>query len=171
MQAGPSSRSVSSGAPPRPPNAPHFPAVPTAAEEPLAAIGFEARHDHSGRHVERRQHVSRSWIDASQFALVVFPGAVPEIAIDPGDAGDEAVRFDRAKDRAGLRIDAMDLPLAIVPHPERSFGPGEARVAAAGGCRNRREHTAGPRVDLLDAILGDLVEVLAVEGRAGVSGD
>jgi hypothetical protein len=30
---------------------------------------------------------------------------------------------------------------------------------------------AGLRIDLLDAILGDLKQVLAVEGRSGVRGD
>jgi hypothetical protein len=44
------------------------------------------------------------------------------------------------------------------------------RVAAAGG-RRIVASPAGARVDLLDAILGDLEKVLAVEGRARVRGD
>ena len=65
----------------------------------------------------------------------------------------------------------MDLPRPILPHPERPFRPGEAGVAAAAWCRDRGEHTAGLRVDLLDAILGDLKQVLTVEGRSGMGCD
>jgi hypothetical protein len=65
----------------------------------------------------------------------------------------------------------MDLPLPTLPHPERPLGPREPRVAAAAGRRNRGEHTAGLRIDLLDAILGDLKQVLAVEGRSCIRGD
>ena len=64
----------------------------------------------------------------------------------------------------------MDLPVPILPHPERPFGPGEPRVTAA-GCGNRDEHTAALRIDLLDAILGELKQVLAVEGRSRMRGD
>jgi hypothetical protein len=59
----------------------------------------------------------------------------------------------------------MDLPAPMLPHPERPFGPREPRVTAAAGRRDRGEYTAGLRIDLLDAILGDLKQVLAVEGR------
>ena len=69
------------------------------------------------------------------------------------------------------RIDLMDLPAPILPHPERPFGPREPRVTAAAGRRDRGEHAAGLRIDLLDAILGDLKQVLAVEGRPGMRGD
>ena len=65
----------------------------------------------------------------------------------------------------------MDLPVPILPHPERAFGPGEPRVTAAAGRRNRGEHEAGLRIDLLDAILGELIQILAVEGRSGMRGD
>ena len=53
----------------------------------------------------------------------------------------------------------MDLPVPSLPHPERSFGPREPRVATAARRRDRREHTASLRVDLLDAIFGDLKQV------------
>jgi hypothetical protein len=53
----------------------------------------------------------------------------------------------------------MDLPVPILPHPERPFGPREPRVTAAAGRRDRGEHTAGLRIDLLDAILGELKQV------------
>src|SRR5262249_49788417 len=65
----------------------------------------------------------------------------------------------------------MDFSLAILPDPERPFGPGEPRVAAAAERGNGGEHAAGRRVDLLDAILGDLKQVLAVEGRSGMRRD
>src|SRR6202043_3910907 len=89
----------------------------------------------------------------------------------PGNPGDEAVRLDGAKSRPGLGIDLMDLPVAILPHPERPFGPREPRVSAAAGRRDRREHTTGLRIDLLDAILRDLKQVLTVEGRSCMRGD
>jgi hypothetical protein len=96
---------------------------------------------------------------------------VPELAVDPGDPGDDALGLDGAKNRACLGIDLMDLPAPMLPHPERPFGPCEPRVTAAAGRRDRREHTTGLRIDLLDAILGDLIQVLAVEGRACMRGD
>src|SRR5262245_17791420 len=60
----------------------------------------------------------------------------------------------------------MDLPVPILPDPERPLGPRESRVTAAAGCRDRGEHTAGLRIDLLDATVGDLKQMLAVEGRS-----
>src|SRR2546430_6901007 len=83
---------------------------------------------------------------------------MPQLAVDPGDPGDDAVALDGAENRPCLGIDLMDLPAPMLPHPERPFGPREARVTAAARRRDRREHTAGLRVDLLDAILGDRSE-------------
>ena len=57
------------------------------------------------------------------------------------------------------------------PTQSDPFGPREPGVTAAAGRRDRGEHTAGLRIDLLDAILGDLKQVLAVEGRSGMRGD
>ena len=93
-----------------------------------------------GRHLEPLQHLARFGIDSPQIALVAFPGAVPELAVDPGHPGDEAVGLDGAKNRPGLRIDLVDLPAPMLPHPERPFGPGEPGVAAAAGRGDRREH-------------------------------
>src|SRR5262249_57636913 len=103
-------------------------------------------------------------------ALLAFPGAVPQLSVDPGAPGDETVGFDRAKNRPGLRIDLIDLPVAIVSHPERPFGPREPRVTAAARRRDRGEHMAGLRIDLLDAILGELKQMLTVEGRSCMPG-
>src|SRR5438874_9384296 len=154
-----------------PADGPHLPARSSSAEELIAAIGLEPRHAHSGRHVEPLQDLSGSRIDSPQIALVTFPGAVPELAVDPGDPGDEAVGLDGAKNRPCLGIDLMDLAAPILPHPERAFGPREPRVTAAAGRRDRGEHTAGLRIDLLDAVLGELKQVLAVEGRSCMRGD
>src|SRR6185503_20352875 len=106
-----------------------------------------------------------------QIALVTLPRGVPQLAVHPGDAGDKAVGFDRAKDLSGVWIDLMDLPVAILSDPECPFGPCEPRVASAAGCWNGREHTAGLRIDLLDPILGQLKQVRAVEGRSRMRGD
>src|SRR5205814_5214509 len=108
---------------------------------------------------------------APQIARVAFPGAMPELAIDPGDPGDDAVALDGAKNCSCLGIDLMDLPLPMLAHPERPFRPSKPGVAAAAGGRDGGEHAAGLRVDLLDAILGDLKQVLPVEGRSCVRGD
>src|SRR5262249_60491994 len=105
-----------------------------------------------------------------QVALVAFPSAVPELAVDPGDAVNHAVGFDGAKNGSRFGIDLMDLPASVLPHPERPFRPREPRVTAAAGRRDRREHTACLRIDLLDAILGDLKQVLAVEGSSCMRG-
>src|SRR5262245_54307751 len=78
---------------------PNFAATPAAAEEPVGAVGLQPRHAHARRHLEPFQHLTRARIDAPQLALVAFPGAVPEPAIDPGDPGDVAVGLDGAQDR------------------------------------------------------------------------
>ena len=65
----------------------------------------------------------------------------------------------------------MDLPVPVLSHPECPFGPGEPRVTAATRRRDRGDYTAALRIDLLDAILGELKKILAVEGRSSVSGD
>src|SRR5262249_1000737 len=106
-----------------------------------------------------------------QLALLGFPGAVPQRALDPGDAGDEAVAVDAAQDLAGFGIDLVNLAVAILADPQRALGPGQAGGTALARCRNRRGHFAPRRVDLLDAALGDLEQVPAVEGRARMGGD
>src|SRR5713101_2527024 len=102
---------------PRPPDGSHFPAASAAAEERVAAVGLEAPHGHAGRHVKLFQNLAGLRIDSAQFAFLGFPGAVPKLAFHPGDAGDEAIRLDGAKDRAGLRIDLMDLAIAMLSDP------------------------------------------------------
>src|SRR6185312_8148426 len=118
-------------APFRPANGAHLAGVAAAAEELIGAVGFEARYGGAGRHLDLLQHFSGLRIDAPQIALVAFPGAVALLAIDAGDAGDDAVGLDGAQHLAGLRVDLVNLPLPMVAHPERTFGPGEAGIAAA----------------------------------------
>src|SRR5262249_11145400 len=113
------------GASPGPTDGSHLPAISASTKELIAAIGLEARHAYSGRHLELLQDLSGPRIDPPQIALVPFPSAVPELAVDPGDPGDEAVRLDGAENRPGLGIDLMDLAVPILPHPERPFGPRE----------------------------------------------
>jgi hypothetical protein len=152
------------------PDGAYLPALSASAEELFATIGLESRDVYSGRHLPPLQDFSCSWIDSPQLALVAFRGAVPELAVDPGDAGDEAVGLDRAKNPPRLRIDLMDLAIPVLPHPERPFGPCQARVAAAAGRRDRSEHAARRRIDLLNAVLGELKQVPAVEGRSCMCG-
>src|SRR5262249_9232660 len=84
---------------------------------------------------------------------------------------DEASGLDGAKNRPGLGIDLMDLPIPIAPNPERPFGPREPRATDAAGRWDGGDHAAALRIDLLDAILGELKQVLAVEGRSRIRGD
>jgi hypothetical protein len=153
----------------RPPHGPHSPAPSSAAEEPIATIGLEAGHANSGRHLESLEDLSRSWIDTAHIAFVTFPGAVPELVVDPGDAGHEPVGLDRSKNRSGVRIDLMDLPVSILPEPECSFGPREAGTAARR--RDRGEYLAGIGIDLLDAIVGELIQVVTVERGSRMRGN
>src|SRR5690348_5065016 len=74
----------------------HLPAASASAEE-LIAFGLEPRHPHSRLHLEPLQDLSRSRMDSPQIAFLIFPSAVPELSVDPGDRGDEAVGLDGAK--------------------------------------------------------------------------
>ena len=151
---------ASRSASPRPPDRPDLPALSSSAEELIAAIRLKPGNVNPAWHLDALKNFSGSRIDLPQITLVTFPGGVPQLSIDPGDPGDEAVGLDGAKNLSCVGIDLMDLPVPILPDPERPFGPREPRVTAAGR-RNRREHTAGLGIDLLDAIFGDLKQVLA----------
>jgi len=149
----------------------HRPAASTPAEELIAAIGLEPRHVGTRRHLDSLEDLSGSGIDTPQIALVTFQGGMPELSVDPGYPGNEAVGLDGAKYRSGFRIDLMNLPVPILSHPERSFGPGESRVAAAARRRYRGDHAPCPGIYLLNAILGDLIQIPPVERRSGMRGD
>src|SRR5262249_42237745 len=106
------------------------PAAASSAEKSIAAIGLEARHADSGRHLEFLQDLARARIDSPHVAFITFPSAVPELAVDPGDPGDDAVGLDGAKDLSCLRIDLVDFPPPGLPHPQHALGPSETRVTA-----------------------------------------
>lgn len=67
----------------------YLPNVPASAEELIATIGLDSRHACSRRHIETFESVSRLRINPPQFGCATFPSAVPELAVDPGDAGDD----------------------------------------------------------------------------------
>src|SRR4029077_11916384 len=91
--------------------------------------------------------------------------------VDPGDPGNKTRGLDGTKNRPGLRIDLIDLPLLIMSHPERPFGPGEPRMTAAFRRRDRCQNLAGLWIDLLNTIIGDLIQMLAVKSCSCVCGD
>src|ERR1700729_3999855 len=72
----------------------HLAAASASAKELVAAIRFKPRYGDTARHLDLLQHFSGLRIDAPQITLVGFQGTVPQLVIDPGDAGDEAVGFD-----------------------------------------------------------------------------
>src|SRR5690606_17018436 len=146
---------------------PQLRAGAATAEEAVRTVGFEPRHADARRHVEALAHLARVGIDATQLARVVLPCAVPELAVDPGHAGDEAIRLDRTQHGPGVGIDLVDPAVAPGAHPEAAFGPGEAR-APGRRRRDRGEDVAGFGIDLPDAVAGDLEEVPAVERGARV---
>src|SRR6516165_488719 len=96
---------------------------------------------------------------------------MPELSIDPSDPGHESVGFDGAKNSAGFGINLVDLSIPILSNPESPFRPSQPRVAAIAGRRDGGKHSASPWIDLLNAILGDLKQVLAVESRSCMRGD
>jgi hypothetical protein len=44
-------------------------------------------------------------------------------------------------------------------------------VTAAAGRRDRGQHAASLRIDLLDTVIGDLIQVLAVKGGSRIGGN
>src|SRR5262249_31968561 len=149
----------------------HFAAASTATVEDASAVGLEPGYGDTGGHLEALKDFTRFRIDAAEVALLGLPGAMPEVAGDPGNARDEASGFNTAQDRAGLGVDLVDLAGAILSNPKRPLGPGQARVAAVGRRRNGGYHLARARIHLLDPVIGELPQVLAIEGSAGLSRD
>src|SRR5277367_5765367 len=90
---------------PGPADSSHLPAASSPAKELIAAIGLEARHAHSRRHLKALQDLPCSRIDPHQIALLTFPGGMPELTVDPRNACDEAVGLDGAKSGPCLGID------------------------------------------------------------------
>src|SRR4029077_6108679 len=134
-----------------------------AAIEQVCPVGLDPADAGAARHLQPLEHGAALRIDSADIALVAFPGAVPQLAVDPGHAGDEAVGLDGAQNGARLGIDLVDLAIAVLPHPQTALGPREARGATVAGRWDRRHDIAGGGIDLVDARFGDLVEVRAVE--------
>ncbi len=67
---------------------------------------------------------------------LAFPGAVPELPVDPRDARDEAIGLDGPKNRAGFGIDLMDLP-------RRDTGPPRATLRPTRAPSHRRRPARG----------------------------
>src|ERR1700752_3886745 len=143
----------------------------SSAEELIGAIGLEPGHADSRRHLQPFENLSGSRINSPQITLVTFPGGVPQLSVDPGDPGDEAVGLDGAKNGAGVGTDFMNLAVPILSDPKRTSPPREPRVTAAAGRRDGGEHTTGLGINLLDAIFSDLKQVLTVECRSCMRGD
>src|SRR5262245_54795559 len=148
----------------------HFPAAPPAAKKLIAAIGFEPRHSYSRRHLDTIQNLSRSRIDPPQITPIIIPSTVPEFSIVPGHPCYETAGFNCAENRPGFGIDLIDLPVLILRNPKRPFGPREPRAIRTRH-RDRCKHTTGLWIDLLDPIVGDLKQVLAIEGRSRMRSD
>src|SRR6185312_16948708 len=98
-------------------NGSHRPALRAAAIESIRSVRLEPRDADALRHLQALENRAGTRIDSPQLALVALHGSVPQLAIDPRDTRDESVRLDRAKNRAGLRIDLMNLPSPIFADP------------------------------------------------------
>ena len=120
---------------------PYLPAPASSAEELIAAIGLEPRHRPTPGGMSSLSKTSPFEDRTASIAVVTFPGAVPELSVDPGDPGDEAVGLDRAKETAPVRDGLDQSPVPIFPAGERiaraigavAVGAGLFLVARAAG--------------------------------------
>jgi hypothetical protein len=96
---------------------------------------------------------------------------MPKLAVDPGDPCDHAVALDGPENCSCVGIDLINLPVAILPHPECPFSPRKPRIAPAARRWDRGQDMTGVRIDLLDPVHGDLKQVATVEGCSRVRGD
>ena len=64
----------------------------------------------------------------------------------------------------------MNLTGSILSHPQRAFVPGKSGGAAAWRWDGGKD-APRIRIDLVDLLLGDLEQVPAIKGSAGVSGE
>ena len=70
-------------------------------------------------------------IDPLQPALIAFPCPMPEIAVDPGNAGEETVGFDGTQDFARFEVHLLDA----------RFGDLKGRLAIERGSRMRESRS------------------------------
>jgi hypothetical protein len=82
---------------------------------------------------------------------------MPELAVHPGDAGDEAIRFDRAQDSAFLGVDLVDLAGVVLADPKRAS---TFRIRSSASC-----HSSRTSLPLSGSSAGE-PDVRAVEGHA-----
>src|SRR5260370_37148355 len=61
-----------------------------AAIEQVCPVGLEPPDAGAARHLQPLEHGAAFRVDSADIALVAFPGAAPQLAVDPGHAGDEA---------------------------------------------------------------------------------
>jgi len=134
-------------------------------------IGLKSGNVHPSRHLNSLKNLSGSRIYLPQITFITFPGGVPQLSIHPRNSSNEAVGFDGAKDRACLGIDLVDLPCPILPNPESAFSPRKSRVTAVAGRRDGGENLTRLWINLLNAILSDLEQMPAIEGRSGMPSD
>ena len=156
-------RTTGRRASPRPADSSHLPAPFASAKEQIAAIGLQPRHAGSGWHLKPVEDFAGAGIDSPHIAFVAFPSTVPQLPVDPSNTGDEAIGLDGAKNRSCGGINLMDLSTPILPDPERPFSPCQPRVTTVAGRGDGAKHSTAFRIDLLDAIFGNLKQVLAVE--------
>src|SRR5262249_35373098 len=86
---------------------PNLAAATAAAEELVAPVGLQAGDVNSLGQVQRFEDGAGRGIDAAQVTLVAFPGAMPQLLVDPCHARDEALRLEGAQHRSGLWIDLV----------------------------------------------------------------
>src|ERR1051326_6929764 len=149
----------------------HLAAGGAAAVEDSSAVALKTGHRNAGGHVELFEDFTRVRIYAAKLAFLGFQCAVPELAVDPGNARDESIRFDGAEDGAGPGVNLVNLAGAVLSNPERPLGPRQARVATVCGRGDGGDDLPRARIDLLDPGVGDLPQVFAIEGSAGLGGD
>src|SRR5688500_4635761 len=78
----------------RPTDRANLAALAAAAEEDVVAAAFEAADAGVGWHFQALEHGTGGGVDVAELAFIVFPGGVPQLAVDPGDARDEAIGLD-----------------------------------------------------------------------------
>src|SRR5450432_71672 len=66
----------------------HFAARTAARVKQVGAIGLEARHRDAFGHGEPGQNLAALGVDVADVALIAFPCAMPELAVDPRHSRD-----------------------------------------------------------------------------------
>src|ERR1700722_8771624 len=86
-----------------------------ASAEEEVPLGLDPRRP--GRHLERLENATGGWVDAPQLLRVVFPGAVPELAVGERYARHEAIGAQRLDHLPGRGVDLMDRAPLVLPDP------------------------------------------------------